>query len=78
MSPLNHVNISNKRFMSSTPETSHSLIGPSGPEQSPFGESFMHARMAFSSSDLDCGENIEIPRLGVDMHTVRDIDPEEP
>ena len=60
--------------MSVTFETSHSPIGPCGQsEQSPFGDSCRYAATASLSSTLDCGENI-----GLVVHTVVDIDPEEP
>ena len=44
--------------MSVTLDTSNSLIGPCGPlEQSPFGDSLMHASTALLSCTFDCGKN---------------------
>ena len=61
MSPINKCALENKQFMSVTPDTSHSPIGPciynGALEQSPFGDTFRHAPMALLSSTVDCGEN---------------------
>ena len=55
-----------------TLDTSHSTIGPCGPfEQSPLGDNLRHAPTASLSSTAD--EN-----AGEVVHTVRDIDPDEP
>ena len=46
------------RFISVTLDTSHSAIRPYGAsEQSPFGDSLMHASTALWSSTLDRGKN---------------------
>ena len=51
---LNNLAQETMRYMSCTLDTSHSVIGPCGPlEQSPFGESLMHASTALLTCTLD-------------------------
>ena len=62
-------------------ETSHSFIGPCGDvEQTPLGDSLRHSSMALVSCDWDCGENTAIVVMPAEVvvHTVCDIDPNEP
>ena len=63
-------------LMSVTLETSHSPIGPCGQSsgQSPFGDIFTYASTALRSSNVNRGENT----VGVVVHIVLDIDPDEP
>ena len=58
MSALNAFVPTNIPLISVTLDTSHSPIGPCGPlEQSPFGNSLMHASTALLSCVLDRGKN---------------------
>ena len=54
MSHLNNLAQETIRYISCTLDTSHSVIGTCGPlEQSPFGESLMHALTALLTCTLD-------------------------
>ena len=57
MSLLNNFALTNKPYMSVTPDTYHSPIGPCEPlEQSPSGDKSKHKSTALLSSSLDCVE----------------------
>ena len=73
ISPLKEFALANKPRISLALDTSHVAISPCGAwEQSPVGDNLRHASTAPLISALD--ENVVV----VVVHTVSDIDPDEP
>merc|ERR1719386_294328 len=73
MSPLNDLSFMKTELISVIFDMSHSLIGPCGPvEQMPLGDKSKQLSMAILSSVLEWVENAVV------LHTVDDIDPNDP